>query len=253
MTRLLLADVHANLPAFQAVLADAPPVDEILFLGDIVGYGPHPAQCVETLRTLKARCILGNHDTEILQLREQISLSEKNGSSPHHVWLHWTLARLAEEHITFLGSLPTEYTLRFGETPVRVVHGTPGVYLHERMPDAEVAQILSRYDTEVVVCGHAHRAIDRTVNGRRLVCIPAIGQPRDGDPRAGYALETEGHIEFRRVPYDVETVACDICAMGLPGAFEERWLRFLRTGHDPEWSRDRPISTAVPSPDHINR
>ncbi|MCK5805344.1 MAG: metallophosphoesterase, partial [Lentisphaeria bacterium] len=106
MKRLLLADVHAGLHAFEAVLADAPPVDEILFLGDIVGYGPHPAQCVDLLRTLDARCILGNHDEDVLQERRR---SHPEGTpSPHALWLRWTLEQLDGEQLDFLESFPME-------------------------------------------------------------------------------------------------------------------------------------------------
>ena len=78
------------------------------------------------------------------------------------------------------------------------------------------------------------RAIDRTVNGRRLVCLPAIGQPRNSDPRAGYAIEAGSDLEFRYVEYDVESVVRDIRQIGLHEDFRARWIRFLRTGSDPE-------------------
>ena len=66
MKRLIIADIHSNLPALEAVLESSPPVDEIVFLGDIIGYGPHPRECVDVLMSLKARAILGNHDRNIL-------------------------------------------------------------------------------------------------------------------------------------------------------------------------------------------
>jgi len=237
MKRLLLADVHAGLYAFEAVLAQAPVVDEIVFLGDIVGYGPHPAQCVDHLRALGARCILGNHDAEVLERRAAPRTATVG--SPHEIWLRWTVEQLDDEQIGFLRGLPVGLTLQAGNSLVHAIHRTPGPYLHECMPDDELRQAVDEFEPGTVLCGHAHRVIDRCVDGKRLVCIPAIGQPRDGDPRAGYAVETAGVFEFFRVPYDIEAALADLRDIGLPPAFAARWGRFLRTGYDPDWSRER--------------
>ena len=119
------------------------------------------------------------------------------------------------------------------------MHNPAGApYLHPAMPDSVLASRLPALYRAVTVCGHSHRQIDRDVNGRRYVCIPPVGQPRNGDTRAGYAVDNDGVLEFRFVPYDIEQVAADIRRIGLDETYCRRWLNFLRTASDPDWSRE---------------
>ena len=119
------------------------------------------------------------------------------------------------------------------------MHHPSGIpYLHPAMPDSVLAHHLQTVPYPIIFCGHSHRPIDRTVNGRRYVCIPSVGQPRNGDTRAGYAIENDGSLVFRFVPYDMERVVVDIQRIGLGDAFCQRWIRFLRMGFDVEWSRE---------------
>ena len=235
MRRLLIADVHANLPAFEAVLRDAGAVDEVIFLGDIVDYGPHPAQCVDLLRSLGARAVVGNHDLQVLAVAPCTDAPQEPVN-----WLQWTCRQLSDAHLAYIAGLPAELSVRTmdGGDEFRALHRPAGApYLHPAMSDAELAQHCRSAPGPFVVFGHSHRPIDRTVGGRRLVCLPPVGQPRDGDPRAGYALQTGGTLSFHRVAYDVESVIADVCAIGLDPAFTARWVEFLRTGFDDEWSQ----------------
>ncbi|MGI5818221.1 MAG: metallophosphoesterase family protein [Armatimonadota bacterium] len=232
MRRLLIADVHANLPALDAVLRDAGPVDEVLFLGDIVGYGPHPAQCVDLLQRLGALAVAGNHDREVLQRRLLEAPCEPV------TWLRWTAGRLTDAHLAYIAGLPRERRISTGIGEILALHHPSGApYLHPDMPDAELARYFAAASAPIVLLGHSHRLIDRLVGGRRLVCLPAVGQPRDGDPRAGYALESGGELSFHRVEYDVESVVADVREIGLDATFTARWVAFMRTAFDPEWSR----------------
>lgn len=232
MKRLWLADVHANLPAFEAVLHDAGQVDEVIFVGDIVGCGPRAASCLELLRSLRPRAVLGNHDAVVLQPPTAVRACDGG--------LDWyALEQLTVEQRAYLEALPQALDVRMCGQSARALHQLPDApYLHPAMPDTVLAPHLALARAPLVVCGHSHRALDRTVAGRRLVVIPAVGQPRNGDPRAGYALEKNGHLSFHFVPYDLERTARDTLALGLPEPFCSRWLRFLLTGGDPEWSRD---------------
>jgi len=234
MRRLLVADVHANLPAFEAVLGDAGEVDEVAFAGDVVGFGPHPTECVELLRSLEARAVAGNHDLEVLA-------ASAGGDAPGRPinWLQWTRAQLSGEHLSYIRSLPEECAIpSIDGNDISLLHHPPGApYLHPAMPDAVLARHCRTADGAFVVFGHSHRLIDRVIDGRRLVCLPPVGQPRDGDPRAGYALQTDGALSFHRVGYDVESVVADVRGIGLDAAFTARWVAFLRTGFDEEWSR----------------
>ncbi len=235
MRRLILADVHANLPAFQAVLADAGAVDEVLFLGDIVGFGPHPAECVDLLRGLRPLAISGNHDRTALDLRKR----PRRLASPVN-WEEWTCAQLPEEHFAFLDALPEQLTIESCGRSVTVLHHPAGApYLYPGMPASELARHFAGVPGSTLYCAHSHRSLERTAGERRIVCFPAVGQPRDGDPRAGYVLEESDRLHVRRVPYDVEAVVQAVRAIPLDPAFTERWACFLRTGFDAEWSRPR--------------
>jgi diadenosine tetraphosphatase ApaH/serine/threonine PP2A family protein phosphatase len=209
-------------------------VDEVVFLGDIVGYGPHPSACIDRLRQLKAKAILGNHDAAAL------ALGARAARDSHPVqWDEWTRDQLEESQLSYLQGLPTELTVDVGGVKVRAMHHPPGApYLHPNMPDSLLASHLRAIPHPVVFCGHSHRHIDRTVNGRRYVCIPPVGQSRNGDSRAGYAVEVDGSLACRFVAYDVERVVADIESIGLAETFCRRWIRFLRTGFDVDWSRE---------------
>ncbi len=236
MKRLWIADVHANLRAFEAVLDDAGSVDEIVFLGDIVGFGPHPSACLELLRRIEARAAVGNHDS---------SIAARRGRAPRLStpvdWDEWTLSQLTREQLAYLASLPEALSISSDGREIVAMHHPPGApYLHPAMPDDVLAAHFKGVSGAEVFCGHSHRAIDRRVEGRRLVCIPAVGQSRNGDVRAGYAIEQDGELQFRFVSYDIEQVVRDIEAIGLPEPFGTRWIGFLRKGYDAVWSREWP-------------
>ena len=117
MRRLWVSDVHANLPAFEAVLRDAGPVDEVVFLGDIVGCGPHPAACVDLLRGLGPRAILGNHDAAVLAVGDR-----PRERSAHVVWDEWTFDQLEGSQRSFLEGLPEQLTISFCGLEASTLH-----------------------------------------------------------------------------------------------------------------------------------
>lgn len=248
MRRLWLADIHANLPALEAVLADAGDGDEVAFVGDVVGYGPHPAACVDRLARLSPRAVRGNHDSAVLA-----ATGPTAGPGLPLDWDAWSRAELSAGARAYLEALPGVLDLDLGSVAALVTHHPPGApYLHPDMPDAVLWPHLHAAWPDapgqaVWVCAHSHRTIDRRLAGRRYVCVPPVGQPRDGDPRAGYAVEIDGVFTFRRVVYDVEATVAAVSRIGLAPAFVARWVRFLRTGWDAEWSRDYPAAVAHPT------
>ncbi len=234
MKRLWLADVHANLPAFEAVVRDAGEIDEVVFLGDIVGYGPHPSGCMDMLNQLEAKAVLGNHDASVLAVRGRTA----RRANPLD-WDEWTFDQLNESQLSYLAALPSEMAIVSCGLNIKAMHHPAGVpYLHPAMPDSVLANHLQTVRHPVIFCGHSHRPIDRTVDGCRYVCIPPVGQPRNGDNRAGYAVENNGALMFRSVTYDIERVVFDVRRIGLGDEFCQRWISFLRTGFDVGWSRE---------------
>ncbi len=219
MTTLLLSDIHANLVALEAVLADADgQYDQVWFLGDLVGYGPQPNECVERLRALSPLALSGNHDWAVLG---KIDTDEFNPEA--RMVVNWTRRMLTADNLAYLRTLPPLHV----EPPFTLAHASPRHPVWEYILDLPTAMDnFGHFDTPCCLVGHTHVpavfALDEAagelnfflvehgdvidLSRHRLIVNPGgVGQPRDGDPRAAYALlDTEAMtLEFRRVAYDV--------------------------------------------------
>jgi hypothetical protein len=232
--RLFIADIHANLPAFEAVLNDVGSFDDAVFLGDIVDCGPHPSECVDLLHDIGARGVIGNHDLGVL------AVASRTGRQSEYVdWQEWTYDQLSSGQMRYIARFPKVSSITSCGRQTTLIHQVAGApYLHESMTDDQVVGHFTPIDGEAIYTGHCHRLIDRTVDGRRYVCLRAVGQQRDGDPRAGYAMERDGVLTHHAVPYDNERVAYDTERIGMEPEFTARFASFVRTASDPEWSRD---------------
>ncbi len=223
MRYLILSDIHSNLTALEAVLKDAPSGLPVWCLGDLVGYGPNPNECVETLRALDPACIVGNHDWAVM---DKTDIEDFNPEAKKAVL--WTRAQLKPENLAYLESLPI--SLIKGE--FTLVHGSPRKPIWEYLLHPSTASFnLAYFNTMYCLVGHTHVPIlfrfreqgdkpvceaERLCEGGahllgqdRLIINPgSIGQPRDGDARASYAiLDTQAKtIECRRVSYDITAV-----------------------------------------------
>lgn len=232
MRILVISDIHANLTALETVLADAGPVDETWCLGDVIGYGPDPNEVVECLRGLpNLTCILGNHDVAVLgQMDYAVFNTEARRS------LLWQKKSLLPDNLAFLESLPQEMLIR---RTVSLAHGSPRDPLWEYVLNTLVARLnFEAFTTPYCFVGHSHiQCMFRMDTKRdrvsmdflrpneehqlfpRVILNPgSVGQPRDRDPRAAYAIfnpEAETW-QPRRVPYDVEAVQKRIRAAALP-------------------------------------
>lgn len=228
----LLSDVHANLVALEAVCAALPAVDGIWVMGDTVGYGPDPTDVLALLRERQAVMVAGNHDLAVatgqgLELFNPIAAS---AAAIHRTWL-------SAEDRDFLAALPTvEHS--GGAT---IVHGSLRDPVWEYVWDTRSAHAsLAQAETELSCNGHTHvpavfeligSEVSGTVGrgtvslrGRALVNPGSVGQPRDRDPRASWAvLDTEGRtVEFMRTAYDVPETQRRIRLRGLPSFLADR-------------------------------
>ena len=232
MQILVISDVHANYDALEAVLKDAGAVDETWCLGDIVGYGPDPNLCVEAIRERpNLTCLLGNHDVAMLG---RMPLSAFNGEARRSLDLQSRI--LSADTVDFLRSLP-DTALTRGE--VTLAHGSPRDPVWEYVLSTLSARLnFDYFDTPFCFVGHAHlqcmfqldEARNRvtmestkpnglvTMTPRAIFNPGSVGQPRDRDPRAAYAIfDSEARTwEPRRVEYDISAVQARIRAMGLP-------------------------------------
>jgi predicted phosphodiesterase len=230
---LVIADVHANLAALEAVLGDAGPFDEAWCLGDLVGYGPDPNECVDLIRSLKHQAVAGNHDYAAVG---QVSLRDFNEGARRAT--EWTASRLTAENRRFLESLPLQEQI--GD--FCLVHGSVRFPVWEYIDTPQAAlENLQLQPARYCLVGHTHvpvmyreatgiirRAREARVRGDRtairldsskaILNPGSVGQPRDGDRRASYMLlEPEtGLAEVRRVEYPVEVTQRRILEAGLP-------------------------------------
>jgi putative phosphoesterase len=212
-----LYDVHGNLPALTAVLAemDELGVDAIVVGGD-VSSGPMPAETLDALRVRGARFVRGNAD-RVLDLR---------GADDGETWVQarrWVADRLGEERLGFLAMRPLDLMLELdGLGPIRFCHGAPGsdeLTITRLTPDERLRGLLAGVDERVVVCGHTHVQFDRAVDGIRVVNAGSVGAPYQAEPGAYWAL-LGADVELRRTEYDVMAAAAAIAATGYPRAAE---------------------------------
>ena len=217
MTVALLSDVHANLVALEAVLSALPPVDAIWVLGDTVGYGPDPADTLALLRERGALIVAGNHDRAVAtgEGLELFNPLARAAAQRHRSWL-------TPADRDGLGALP----LTLAVDGYTLCHGSPRDPLWEYVFDARTAAGAMAATAVARCCvGHTHvPARFVTGDGKIMVNPGSVGQPRDGDPRASYALldPATASVRFQRVGYDVGETQRRMRARGLPEPLAER-------------------------------
>jgi putative phosphoesterase len=204
----LLSDIHGNRVALSAVLDDMPPVDRLVCAGDVVGYNPWPAECVAAVRERGVPTVLGNHDRAVAQG------TAFRFNSMAAAGVEYANERLDQDAVEWLRTLPDERTVADGR--VKLVHGHPDDPDRYTYPDQFGPEMLD--DEDVLVLGHTHVQAHRSYDEGVVVNPGSVGQPRDGDPRAAYAvLDLDDlSVEERRVEYDVEAVVEAVAEAGLP-------------------------------------
>ncbi len=234
MRYAILADIHSNREALEAVLEDIElrgGAEEIWCLGDIVGYGPNPRECLELLRQHNHICVAGNHDWAAIG---KIDTSDFNPEAAEAC--HWTTNQLTPEDIDYLEKLPL--TLVRGD--FTLVHGSPREPIWEYLLSTTHAKLnFSYFETRFCLIGHSHvplvfqywektrdcvleelpEKMSLRLMDRRLILNPgSVGQPRDGDPRASYAIyeSEEGALYHYRVPYNIAVTQERMLRQGLP-------------------------------------
>jgi putative phosphoesterase len=222
-----LYDVHGNLPALAAVLAEVDGLEvHAIVVGGDVAAGPMPVETLDLLRARGAQFVRGNADRVL----------DVGDASEGETWVRarrWVAARLGEERLAFLAGLPLDLMLELdGLGAVRFCHGAPGsdeLTITRLTPDDRLRGLLADGDERVVVCGHTHLQFDRSVDGIRVVNPGSVGAPYEAEPAAYWALFNED-VDLRRTDYDVEAAVAAIAATGYPKADEA--TMYLRA--DPE-------------------
>lgn len=218
LSLLVVSDIHSNLTALQRVLEDAGRFDTAICAGDIVGYGPDPAECIKTTMVQKFRCVAGNHDDAVVTG----DASSFNPYATEAVSINRLL--INSEDRAWLRRLPMNLMFSVEDVKVVVFHGSPRDPLNEYIfpPEARLraAEFLDLTGADLLILGHTHVPYVYGVSNRMVVNPGSVGQPRDGDPRASYMLidveDGEVVVTHRRVEYDVEEVASRMRRLGLP-------------------------------------
>ena len=241
MKTLVISDIHANLTALEAVLADAGKVDSVWCLGDLVGYGPDPNECVERVASLPdLACVMGNHDAAALRQIEVDSFNPEARAA-----ILWTQQKLTAKNVAFLESLPEMQTFEL----FTLVHGSPRQPVWEYLLDTRTATLnFDYFEPPYCLVGHTHLPMmyylsedllsarliisedtpQLALSPRAILNPGSVGQPRDRDPRAAYAMLdiAEKTWEWRRVVYDIPAVQERMRVAKLP----ERHILRLEAG-----------------------
>lgn len=211
---IALSDIHSNLPALEAVIDDMPEADAMVCAGDVIGYYTWPRACVEFVMERSIPTVMGNHDRELVR----DTPFRFHGSA--RAGIEFARAELGDRHREWLASLPDDRVEFDGL--VRIVHGHPRNPDRYTYPEEVTPEIFD--DEPILVLGHTHVQFHRRFDEGLVVNPGSVGQPRDGDPRASYAvIDTESMtVEEHRVEYDIGRTQRAIREHGLPTSLAER-------------------------------
>lgn len=228
---LVISDIHGNIDALRAI---DEPCDGIICLGDIVDYGPSPRECIDYLREREVLRARGNHDHAVAFCKDcrtpdgplrQLSVSSRT----------YTMQVLGEAETRWLGEADTSVRAELDGRRVFAVHGAPSdhmyKYLAPRMPEDVLHQEVMSTGADIVFVGHTHHPfIKEFDDGKLLVNVGSVGQPRDGIPKASYAIVENGSVRLKRAEYDVEAAIARTRTMPLPAPVRERLVSLLEHG-----------------------
>lgn len=235
MKYLILADIHGNLPALEAVLEKEADWDELVFLGDAIDAGPFPNEVLSTLSDLHGLFIMGNHDREIPE-----SANEPPDSSRDFV--HWSNNQLSAENREFIRGFTDDHRLSVSNTElsdIRLHHGDfsiddEGLDWDGRLwPDTDhrvYANLADRFEESIVLFGHSHVQFEQFCNGTRFINPGSVGQHRLKRVRAAYAVLEDGVFRLRETDYDVERIIQAVNDLPLQGDLIKKKRRTYTEG-----------------------
>jgi putative phosphoesterase len=231
----VITDIHGNLAALEAVLAwiDAEGIERTYCGGDLVGYGAFPNEVCAVIEARAIPTIYGNYDYAIARDLEDCGCAyiTEHDRELGQQSVAWTLEHTEQASKDFMRELPFDLHFAVGAIPVHLVHGSPrkvNEYLFEDKPASLYERLAAAEQDRALVFGHTHKPWVREHGGVLFVNCGSVGKPKDGDPRAGFALlqESDGGltVTIERVEYDAEQAARDVAAAGLPGEYADKLL-----------------------------
>ena len=232
MRLAVIADIHSNIHALRAVLADIEmqDIEQIYCVGDTVGYGAFPNEVVAELRKRSIRTVQGNYDESV---GEELftcgcDFADAESAQLGEISNNWSIDNTSDDNKLWLRDLPKELRLKADNVDILMVHGSPrknNEYLHRHLQDAELSEATATAGFDILVCGHTHVPYHRVLNGRHVINPGSVGKPKHGNDNAMYGIiEIKGSkITFTsvEVAYANEEAASAIIAAGLPEKFAE--------------------------------
>jgi putative phosphoesterase len=229
----VITDIHANLPALEAALGwiDAEGIEDVYCGGDLVGYGPRPNEVCRLVEEREFPTIYGNYDWAIARDDEDCRCAyvTKHDREIGQLSVEWTLAHTDRHSKDYMRELPFDIRFEHAGKRVRLVHGSPrkvNEYLFEDKPARTFERIAAGADCDVLVFGHTHKPWVREYGGVLFVNCGSVGKPKDGDPRAAFAvLGANGDglsVDVPRVEYPAEAVAEEMRRERLPDELADK-------------------------------
>lgn len=213
----VIADLHSNQTAFEKVLEHMPRVDRVICAGDLVGYGACPNEIVELVRSRDVLTVIGDHDYAVS--KDDFSLLDSRAREA----ALWTCKELKDKNFEFLRGLPQSTTFSIEGRDIYIVHGSPRDPLegsiYPEISNQFLVKFTQKVDADIVVLGHTHLPVERTIQGKLIINPGSVGQPRDRDPSTSYMVLKLGRkieVELERLSYDVDSAVKAIRKAGLP-------------------------------------
>ncbi len=260
----ILGNIHANLPALEAVLdhAHQQGVEAIWNLGDFVGYGPFPDQVVRRMQAEKAISVVGHFDLKVLKFEQKQKKWRSKKSLETFLAYQWAYQNLSKPSRKYLAKLSKKVRLRIGQIEILLTHGSPASVkegLTTDTSDKRLSKLASSANADMIIGGHTHQPFTRQVEDTVFVNVGSVGLSHNGDPRAGYAIleldpalmqvENPPDLDFNlrhyRLSYDLEKAVHEIRKRDLPEVFAQMLIQGQELGQ----AKHNPEAWQVPEPD----
>ncbi len=231
MRVLIISDIHGNADSLKTVIENER-FDEVWFLGDFTDYGPEPHMVYDLLHELNPEVwIMGNHD-----YANAFGVDCRCGEKTHELSVYIrenvTKKLLDRQTIRKLRNIPIKREIIADIGEILFVHGCPRDPLYGYMNTPEERCLKNemgrKIDANIVIYGHTHLPLITEFSGMKFINPGSVGQPRDGDERASYAIYEDGKFEIKRIPYDVDNVVRKIKSLNLEGKYEKQLIDILR-------------------------